>query len=111
MTTMTRPKKTTPPRPTNVRPLGDKILIRRSDSVEKTDYGIYLPDSAKEKPREGDVLAIGSGVLNKDTGEYLPFDVKPGDHVLFGTYAGTEVMIDNAELVLVPYGEILAVVK
>jgi chaperonin GroES len=95
---------------TKVRPLGDKILIRRSDVDEKTEHGVYLPDSAKEKPREGDVLAVGTGILNKDTGQYTPFDIKPGDHVMIGKYAGTEVTIDNTELVLVPYSEILAVV-
>jgi chaperonin GroES len=94
-----------------VRPLGDKILIRRSDATEKTDHGIYLPDSAKEKPREGDVVAVGAGILNKETGRYAPFDVKPGDHVMIGKYAGTEVTIDSTELVLVPYGDILAVIR
>jgi chaperonin GroES len=95
---------------TEIRPLNDKILVRRSDVNEKTEQGIYLPDNVREKPREGDVLAVGAGILNKETGQYIPFDVKPGDHVMIGKYAGTEVVIDNTELALVPYSEILAVI-
>ena len=65
----------------NVRPLGDKILVKRSKAQDRTESGLYLPESAKDKPTEGKVVATGNGVLNKETGEYLPFSVKKGDEM------------------------------
>ncbi len=93
-----------------VRPLGDKILIKRAEAREKTDYGIYLPESAKDKPREGKVLALGNGNLNKETGEYIPFTVKKGDRVIFTSYAGTEVKLGDDELLIVTEEDILGII-
>ena len=94
-----------------VRPLGDKILIKRADAQEKTDFGIYLPESAKDTPREGKVMSLGSGILNKETGEYMPFTVKNGDRVIFSSYAGTEIKIDNEELLIMSEDDILGVIE
>ena len=95
----------------NVRPLGDKILIKRAEAQTKTDAGIYLPESAKDKPREGKVVALGSGILNKETGRYIPFTVKKGDRVIFTSYSGTEVKIDNEELLIMTEDDILGVIE
>ena len=94
----------------NVRPLGDKILVKRADPETKTDAGIYLPESAKDKPKEGKVLALGSGRLNKDTGEYIPFTVKKGDRVIFTSYAGTEIKIGDEEILIVTEDDILGII-
>ncbi|MCL4199479.1 MAG: co-chaperone GroES [Phycisphaerales bacterium] len=93
-----------------VRPLGDKILIKRDEAATKTDSGLYLPESAKDTPRTGVVKAVGQGRYNKDTGEYSPFSVKKGDRVLFNSYAGTEVKIDGEELILMNEESILALI-
>ena len=95
----------------NVRPLGDKILIKRADPETKTDAGIYLPESAKDKPKEGKVLAVGNGRLNKDTGEYIPFTVKKGDRVIFTSYAGTEIKIGDEDILIVTEDDILGVIN
>ncbi len=94
-----------------VRPLGDKILIQRAEAQDKTDSGIYLPESAKDTPREGKVMSLGSGILNKETGEYMPFTVKNGDRVIFSSYAGTEIKIDNEELLIMSEDDILGVIE
>ena len=94
----------------NVRPLGDKILIKRADPETKTDAGIFLPESAKDKPKEGKVLAVGNGRLNKDTGEYIPFSVKKGDRVIFTSYAGTEIKIGDEDILIVTEDDILGVI-
>ena len=94
----------------NVRPLGDKLLIKRAERQERTDSGIYLPETAKEKPREGEIMALGDGILNRDTGEYMPFSVKKGDHVLFTSYGGTEIKIDGEELLIMTESDILGVI-
>lgn len=93
-----------------VRPLGDKILIKRDEATTKTESGLYLPESAKDTPRTGVVQAVGQGRLNKDTGEYSPFSVKKGDRVLFNSYAGTEVKLDGEELLLMNEESILALI-
>ena len=95
----------------NVRPLGDKILVKRADPETKTDAGIYLPESAKDKPKEGKVLAVGNGRLNKDTGEYIPFTVKKGDRVIFTSYAGTEIKIGDEDILIVTEDDILGVIE
>jgi chaperonin GroES len=95
---------------TNVTPLGDKILVRRLQAEEKTAGGIVLPDTAKEKPKEGKIIALGSGKLLED-GSRGDFQVKKGDRVLFASYAGTEVKIDGEEFLLMPEEDVLAVVK
>lgn len=93
-----------------VRPLGDKILVKRSEAQTKTDSGIYLPESAKDKPKEGKVIALGSGILNKEKGTYLPFTVKKGDKVIFSSYSGTEVKIDNEEFIIMTEEDILGII-
>ncbi len=94
-----------------VRPLADKILVKRAEAKEKTEYGIYLPESAKDKPKEGTIMALGNGNLNKETGEYLPFTVKKGDHVIFSSYAGTEIKIDDDEFLIMTEDDILGVIE
>ncbi|MFK7962192.1 MAG: co-chaperone GroES [Phycisphaerales bacterium] len=93
-----------------VRPLGDKIIVRRDKATDRTDSGIFLPESAKDKPKQGTIVATGSGLLNKDTGEYMPFTVSKGDAVLFTSYAGTEIKIDGEEMLIMTEADILAVV-
>jgi chaperonin GroES len=92
----------------NVRPLNDRVLVKRLEEEEKTAGGIYIPDSAKEKPTRGKVIAVGSGRAN-DEGERKPLDVKAGDQILFGKYAGTEIKIDGEELIIMREDDILAV--
>ncbi len=94
----------------NVRPLGDKILVKRAEPETKTDAGIFLPESAKDKPKEGKVIALGNGRLNKDTGEYIPFTVKKGDRVIFTSYAGTEIKIGDEDILIVTEDDILGVI-
>ena len=95
---------------TNVTPLGDKILVRRLEAEEKTAGGIVLPDTAKEKPKEGKVMAVGSGKLLED-GKRGAFQVKKGDRILFSSYAGTEVKIDGEDCLLMPEEDVLEIVK
>ncbi len=94
-----------------VRPLGEKILVKRAEAQGKTDAGIYLPESAKDQPKEGKVVALGSGILNKDTGEYMPFTVKKGDRVIFTSYAGTEVKIGDDEMLILSQDDILGIIE
>ena len=92
------------------RPLHDRVLVRRLESVEKTKGGIIIPDSAKEKPQEGEVISVGSG--NRDeSGKLVPLDVKKGDKVLFGKWSGTEVKIDGEDLIIMKESDILGVVN
>lgn len=93
----------------NVMPLGEKLLIKRIEAEGKTAGGIVLPDSAKEKPREGKIIAVGSGKLLK-SGERAKFQVKKGERVLFSSYGGTEVKIDGEEYLLMSEDDILAVI-
>ena len=90
------------------RPLHDRILVRRVDEDEKTAGGIIIPDTAKEKPQQGEVVAVGPGSRN-EAGDLLPLDVKVGDRVLFGKYAGSEVTIDGAEYSIMKESDILGV--
>ena len=94
----------------NVRPLHDRILVRRVEAENKTVGGIFIPDNAKEKPVEGLVVAVGNGVLTKE-GERIPLDVKAGDRVLFSKYSGTEVkvMLDGGEHLILREDDVLAV--
>lgn len=94
----------------NVRPLGEKVLLKRVEAEGKTAGGIVLPDSAKEKPKEGKVIAIGDGRILK-SGERVKFQVKKGDRVLFSSYGGTEVKIDGEEYLLMSEDDILAVIE
>jgi chaperonin GroES len=91
-----------------IRPLADRIVVKRLEQETKTKGGIIIPDTAKEKPIEGMVVATGSGKVLKD-GKVRPLDVKPGDKVLFGKYSGTEVKLDGVEHVLLNEDDILAV--
>jgi len=97
-------KKTQP----KIRPLGEKVLIKRLEAEETTRGGIVLPDSAKEKPQKGKVLAVGDGKL-LDDGTRAKFEVKAGDTVLFTSYAGTEIRVDGEELMLMDESEVLAI--
>ena len=92
-----------------IRPLNDFVLVRRVEAAETTKGGIVLPDTAKEKPKEGIILALGDGKL-LDNGERQAFQVKPEDRVLFTSYAGTEIQIDGEDLLLLREEEILAVI-
>ena len=93
-----------------LRPLGDKILIKRLEAESKTKSGIVLPDSAKEKPKRGKILAVGSG-KRLDNGERAPFNVKVGDEVIFTSYAGTEIKLDGEELMIMTEDDVLAIVE
>jgi len=94
----------------NVRPLHDRILIKRIEEQESVKGGIIIPDTAKEKPQEGEVMAVGSGKKAKD-GSVIPLDVKVGDRILFGKYSGTDIRIDNEEYLIVREEEVLAVLQ
>ncbi|MBC02169.1 MAG: co-chaperone GroES [Phycisphaerae bacterium] len=94
----------------NVRPLGDKLIVKRQEAATRTESGIFLPESAKDKPKTGTVVALGSGNLNKETGDYIPFSVKKGETVIFSSYAGTEIKIDGEELLIMTEEDILGIV-
>ena len=91
-----------------VRPLHDRVLVKRVEEKEVVKGGIIIPDTAKEKPMEGEVIAVGPGKIQED-GKRSPLDVKPGDRILFGKYAGTEIKIDDEEYSIMREEEILAV--
>ncbi|MDO8142334.1 MAG: co-chaperone GroES [Candidatus Brocadiales bacterium] len=94
----------------NVRPLGEKVLVKRVEAEGKTAGGIVLPDTAKEKPKEGKIIALGDGRILK-SGERAKFQVKKGDRVLFSSYGGTEVKIDGEDYLLMSEDDILAVIE
>ena len=91
------------------RPLHDRVLLRRLDLDEKTAGGIIIPDSAKEKPMEGEIIAVGTGHIN-DNGDVRPLDVKAGDRVVFGKWSGTEVTVDGEELLVMKESDIIGVI-
>jgi chaperonin GroES len=93
-----------------IRPLNDRILVKRLEEEEKTAGGIIIPDSAKEKPAEGEVVAVGPGKLN-DQGERMTLQVKEGDRVLFSKYGGTDVNIDGGEFLIMREDDVLGVVE
>jgi len=93
-----------------VRPLGDKIIVKRDEAESVTDSGIYLPESAKDKPKQGKVIALGNGNLNKETGERVPFTVKKGDEVIFSSYSGTEIKIDGEDMLIMTEDDILGII-
>lgn len=93
-----------------LRPLHDRIIVKRLDGEEKTAGGLYIPDTAKEKPQKGTVIAAGNGKKTED-GKTVKMDVKVGDTVLFGKYAGTEIKVDGEELLMMREDDILAVVE
>lgn len=93
-----------------VRPLGDKILVRRDEAATKTESGIFLPESSKDKPKTGIVEAVGTGALNTDTGERIPLSIKKGDRIIFSSYSGTEVKLNDQELLIMSEDDVLAVI-
>jgi len=94
----------------NIRPLLDRVLIRRVGPDETTAGGIIIPDTAKEKPMEGEVIAVGDGARSED-GKVHPLDVKAGDHILFGKWSGTEVRIDGEDLLIMKESDIMGVIE
>ncbi len=94
----------------NVRPLQDRILVRRVEEVEKTRGGIIIPDSAKERPLEGNVISVGAGKRTED-GVLVALDVKAGDRILFGKYSGTEIKVDGVEHIILREDEVLGVIE
>ncbi|HEY7549358.1 MAG TPA: co-chaperone GroES [Hyphomicrobiaceae bacterium] len=92
------------------RPLHDRVVVRRIEEEEKTSGGIIIPDTAKQKPMQGEVIAVGPGARD-ETGKLIPLDVKKGDIVLFGKWSGTEVKIDGKELVIMKESDILGIVE
>jgi chaperonin GroES len=90
------------------RPLHDRVVVRRLEGEEKTKGGIIIPDTAKEKPQEGEVVAVGPGARD-ESGNVVPIDLKPGDRVLFGKWSGTEVKIDGEELLIMKETDVLGV--
>ncbi len=93
-----------------VQPLGERILVQRIKAEEKTAGGIVVPETAKEKPKEGKIISLGTGKVN-DNGEKQAFDVKEGDRILFESYAGTEVKIDGEEYLIMKEDDILGIIK
>jgi chaperonin GroES len=91
------------------RPLHDRVLVRRIEANEKTAGGIIIPDTAKEKPQEGEIVSVGSGAKAED-GKVTPLDVKAGDRVLFGKWSGTEVKVDGEDLLIMKESDILGVI-
>jgi chaperonin GroES len=91
------------------RPLHDRVLVRRVEAEEKTSGGIIIPDTAQEKPQEGEVLAIGTGA-RADDGKVTPLDVQTGDKILFGKWSGTEIKIDGEDLIIMKESDILGIV-
>ena len=92
------------------RPLHDRVLVKRVEQEEKTSGGIIIPDTAKEKPMEGEIIAVGPGARKED-GEIAPLDVKAGDRVLFGKWSGTEVKIEGEELLIMKESDILGIIQ
>jgi chaperonin GroES len=92
------------------RPLHDRVLVRRVEADEKTAGGIIIPDTAQEKPQEGEVLAVGAGARD-EAGKLVPLDVKDGDRILFGKWSGTEVKIDGEDLIIMKESDILGIIE
>ena len=92
------------------RPLHDRVVVRRIDAEEKTKGGIIIPDTAKEKPMQGEIIAVGPGARD-ESGKLVPLDVKKGDRILFGKWSGTEVKIDGQELLIMKESDVLGVIE
>ena len=104
------PTATAPAATANFTPLHDRLLVRRIEEGESIRGGIIIPDTAKEKPQEGEVIAVGKGKSN-DEGKVFPLDVKAGDRVLFGKWGGTEIKIDGEDLLIMKEDEVLGILK
>lgn len=94
----------------NFRPLHDRVLVRRVDAEEKTSGGIIIPDTAKEKPQEGEVIAVGSGTHN-EKGEVIALAVSVGDRILFGKWSGTEIKLDGEDLIIMKESDVLGIIE
>ena len=94
----------------NIRPLHDRIVVKRIESSENKIGGLFIPDSAKEKPQEGEVMAVGNGKRGED-GKVIPLDVKAGDRILFGKYSGSDIKIDGVEYLIMREDEVLGVLE
>lgn len=94
----------------NIRPLQDRLIVKRLEEEEKTKGGIIIPDAAKEKPMQGEVIAVGKGKV-ADDGKAIPLDVKTGDRILFGKYAGTEIKLDGVEYLIMREDDVLGVLE
>ena len=94
---------------TKFRPLHDRVVVRRVESEEKSSGGIIIPDTAKEKPQEGEIIAVGSGARD-DAGKLVPLDVKAGDRILFGKWSGTEVKLNGEDLLIMKESDIMGVI-
>ena len=94
---------------TNFRPLHDRVVVRRVESEEKTKGGIIIPDTAKEKPQEGEIIAVGSGARD-ESGKLVPLDVKKGDRILFGKWSGTEVKLNGEDLLIMKESDIMGII-
>jgi len=94
----------------NFRPLHDRVVVRRLEAEEKTAGGIIIPDTAKEKPMEGEIVAVGPGARD-ETGKLVPLDVKAGDRILFGKWSGTEVKLNNEELLIMKESDIMGIIE
>jgi len=92
------------------RPLGDRVLVRRVEEEEKTKGGIIIPDTAKEKPQEGEVIAVGPGARD-ESGKIQPLDVKTGDRILFGKWSGTEIKLEGEDLLIMKESDVLGVLE
>ena len=95
----------------NLQPLEDRIVVRPGESEERTASGLVIPDTAKEKPQQGEVLAVGPGRRSDNTGEIIPTDVKVGDTVVYSKYGGTEITIDGEDLLILNARDVLAIVN
>ena len=94
----------------NIRPLHDRVVVKRIEEKETVQGGIIIPDTAKEKPQEGEVIAVGQGKRLED-GKLIPLDVKPGDRILFGKYSGSEIKLEGEEFLIIREDEILGVIE
>ncbi len=94
----------------DIRPLHDRIVVKRIDQEEQMQGGLYIPDSAKEKPQEGQVFAVGNGKKTEE-GKIIPLDVKAGDRILFGKYSGSDIKLDGEEYLIMREDEVLAVLE
>ena len=95
---------------TKIQPLSDRLVVKALEETEEMRGGLYIPDTAKEKPQQGTVIAVGPGRIT-DEGNKLPMDVKEGDTILYGKYSGTEVTVDGDELLIIREGDVLAIIK
>jgi chaperonin GroES len=95
----------------NLKPLDDRIVVKPNEAEERTASGLVIPDTAKEKPQQGTVLAVGPGRWSDDEGEHFPLDIKVGDTVLYSKYGGTEVTVDGADLLILNSRDVLAIVE